>query len=263
MTTQTKHPSALSTASCVTGSLIGLTTDHSTLRIIPLFCHKWSCPRCREAKSNKWRQIAEAGQPDRFITLTLRSSETLSTVFQAHIIKKAFPRLVEEIRKKWGPMEYMLVFELTKQGTPHVHVLQRGGFIPKAWLSTLWNRLTGSFIVDIKKIDNPASVGRYIMKYMGKAIADVHSKLHGMRIIQRSKNWIIPSDKPDIKSTDAVEDQVLSWYFVSVKPAELIEHVRELTGFMLEETESSTSFLMRGPPDENLVDTIMLPLILN
>jgi len=238
---------------CVTGSLLGLNSVTNSIHLIPMFCHKWSCPRCRKRKASKWRGIAQRGQPERFITLTLRATEKLNAREQAHLGKKAFARMVQKIRREFGKFEYLLIWELTKKGTPHIHLLQRGTYIPKQRLSDLWCEFSGSFIVDIKSIKSDGDVYKYITKYMGKSIAECSEELNGLRILQKSKNYCILPEKEDEPGDDNKVDVVECWYFCRATPSEVIEYLTEDLDFTVDEESRDGHIILRGPPVEDIL----------
>ena len=79
-------------------------------------------------------------------------------------------RLFKRIRRNWPgrDIQYFLVWERTKSGWPHAHLLLRAPFIPQRWLSQNWEQLTGAKIVDIRAIKEPHTVAAYIAKYLTK-----------------------------------------------------------------------------------------------
>jgi len=249
------------TNSCVTGSLLGVNDSGSTIKVIPLFCHKWTCSKCRKVKSYKWRDIAVAGKPQRFITLTLKENKRLTIHYQARIIKKAFPKLVQKIRKEFGEFEYLVVYELTKKGTPHIHLLQRGVFIPKSWLSREWKKLTGAYIVDIKKIFNPKDVGKYLTKYMGKELGRASVLLSGMRVITKSGNWIIYTGDAEDPDNNGDNEDCFDWTFATYKPMEAIRLLIDNYGYIIDHTRNTGAIELHGPPTDDIIPQIMWPLI--
>lgn len=82
----------------------------------------------------------------------------------------AVNQLFKRIRRRWpdSRIEYFLVWERTKKGWPHAHLLLRAPFIPQGWLSGVWNELTGAPIVDIRAVHTPGEVVAYIAKYLSK-----------------------------------------------------------------------------------------------
>lgn len=171
--------------------------------------------------------------------------------------KKAFSLLVQKVRRDFGQFEYLLVWELTKKGTPHIHLLQRGVFIPKQKLSDMWCKLTGSFIVDMKRIRRDSEVARYMTKYMGKSIADSAEKLHGLRILQKSKNYVLTELPEELGKDQSLVIEIDNWIFCSATPREIIEAASEFFDCTLEETSTPTCLELRGPPDPDLLMKIV------
>jgi len=252
MNEPSKKPDVFKDHDCVTGSLVGASASGSTLKVIPMFCHKWTCPRCSKRKASVWRSIAQRGKPERFITLTLKADENKDVIQYAKEGKKAFAKLVQKLRRRYEVFEYMLVWELTKKGTPHIHMLQRGTWIPKQVLSDLWCSLTGSFIVDIKRIHRSNEVARYITKYMGKSIAECSEVLNGLRMLQKSKNYVIEPLPEEERGGDEDIEDIDSWIFCSATPRELLEVAKELFGCTLDDRSSANCLVLRAPPDPDL-----------
>lgn len=78
--------------------------------------------------------------------------------------------LFKRIRRKWPSRDtqYFLVWELTKAGWPHAHLLLRAPYIPQKWLARNWQDLTGAPIVDIRAIRHADHVAHYVAKYLAK-----------------------------------------------------------------------------------------------
>lgn len=66
------------------------------------------------------------------------------------------------------PFEYFLVWERTKRGWPHAHILLVAPRVAKRWLSAQWRELTGAFIVDIQSVGSHERAARYLAKYLAK-----------------------------------------------------------------------------------------------
>lgn len=64
--------------------------------------------------------------------------------------------------------EYFLVWERTKAGWPHAHILLAAGGVAKRWLSANWRELTGSYIIDLQPISSPEHAAHYLTKYLTK-----------------------------------------------------------------------------------------------
>ena len=234
-------PSPLSSDSCCRSSLIATNQEGTKTRVIPIFCHKWSCPRCGKKKKGLWRSYALSGEPERLITLTCKPDELFTPRQQVKKMKQAFSRLIQKLRRKYGLLEYLAVWELTKAGMPHVHVLQRGTFIQKQELSDFWNDLTGAYIVDIKKIKSQDQVANYVMKYLTKAIAEMSTTFSGIRVIQRSKNWILEKHKYLFDRDHPEAAEPMEWRFVSASPAQIENYLSSVFNhFLTSDPEAET-----------------------
>ena len=83
---------------------------------------------------------------------------------------EAVSKLIKRWRRRFpnDPVEYFLVWERTKAGWPHAHVLLKAPPVPKRWLSQTWRELTGSYIVDLQKVSSAIHAAGYLTKYLAK-----------------------------------------------------------------------------------------------
>ena len=182
---------------CGTGTLMGIQSETGKAVVIPLTCKSWACDRCRPRKARQWKAIAELGKPERFITLTCAPEQYKTPAHAMLKMTKAWTKLVEEIRKEWGEMEFIKVWELTKDGWPHLHILQRGCWIRQKWLSEHWQKLGGGKIVDIRTVKNAKIAVKYIIKYLGKGFGVMCKQWPNKRLISKSRGWVLPvEDEP-------------------------------------------------------------------
>lgn len=151
---------------------IGTIVKHQAgkLKAIKITCRSWNCQTC--AVDRKRRLIGEAkeGQPQRLITLTVNPHWFSDPLERAQKLVAAW-RLIRRRFLKMRPTaecEFLAVFERTKLGEPHLHIVQRGAFIPQKWLSNQLKELIGANIVDIRYIRSQKIVALYIAKYIGK-----------------------------------------------------------------------------------------------
>lgn len=108
--------------------------------------------------------------PNLFITLTT-STRTAPTPEEAfHRASHAFADLIRIWRRRFPgqPVEYFLVWERTKAGWPHAHVLLKAPLVSKHWLSTIWRQQSGSYIVDLQPVSSLAHAAGYLAKYLAK-----------------------------------------------------------------------------------------------
>ena len=120
----------------------------------------------------------------------------------------AVNQLFKRIRRRWpdARIEYFLVWERTKKGWPHIHLLLRAPFIPQGWLSHAWNELTGAPIVDIRALHSPVQIVSYISKYLAK---DPQAP-HGMKRYRASRRFF--GDR--VTNIPGRSNRVVSWRVV-------------------------------------------------
>lgn len=105
--------------------------------------------------------------------------------------------LFKRIRRRWpdARIEYFLVWERTKRGWPHAHLLLRAPFIPQKWLSRVWEELTGAPVVDIRQVHQSQQVVSYIAKYLSKD-PQAPKGMKRFRCSRRFFNHVFPEDSP-------------------------------------------------------------------
>ena len=177
-------------------------------------CRKWSCDTCASVKLRMAQHKARAGHPERHIVLTLPARTHTQTAKDLEFINRAFGRLVAQIRKEFSSFEYMRVVELQKNGTPHLHVLCRGTYIPFKWLSQHWQKLTGAWMVHIKAITRTSNAINELTKYLAKTARKLEGTTAKINIITTSKHWII--DPPDKDPSYSEMGWVSIWLPTSV-----------------------------------------------
>lgn len=137
---------------------------------ITLWCRSWTCHDCAPFRIASLKKMAMDGNPTTFITLTVNPQSGETPTARAQALSNAWKIVVKRARRKWlkAPLEYMAVFEETKRGEPHLHILCRAPFIPQHWLSDQMNELIAAPIVDIRKVGHVKNAARYVAKYVGK-----------------------------------------------------------------------------------------------
>jgi len=144
--------------------------QNGKLSAIKMTCRAWSCSTCKEDRKKSLIAEVKQGQPERFITLTVNPNWFDSPEERARRLVAAW-RLIRRRFMKMKPnavFEFMAVFEKTQNGEPHLHIAQRGAFIPQKWLSAQMQELMGAKIVDIRYIRSLKKVAHYVAKYVGK-----------------------------------------------------------------------------------------------
>lgn len=137
---------------------------------ITLWCRSWTCPDCWKYRAAALKRMGTDGQPTTFITLTVNPAHGQSPEQRAQELSDAWKIVVKRARRKFtkAPLEYLAIFEETKRGEPHLHILCRAPYIPQRWLSNQMAALIEAPIVDIRRVKNNREAARYVAKYVGK-----------------------------------------------------------------------------------------------
>lgn len=140
---------------------------------MPLHCRRWDCPSCGPRQKRKLTRRLAKGTPDALLTLTVNPRAHVDPTAAFRSTSVAVHALTKRIRRwlRGSPFEYALVWERTKAGWPHAHLLIRSAFIPQPLLSRWWGELTGAPIVDIRRVQSRQQVAAYVSKYLTKAPA--------------------------------------------------------------------------------------------
>jgi len=141
--------------------------------IAPVRCKRWDCPHCHQLNRKRVIARAMAGKPKAMLTLTVSSEHYDCPDAAAKALKEGLRLLRLRLKRhnRFKKFEFLAVFEKHKSGYPHLHLLIRGGFIPWKWLTKVWQEITGSRGVDIRKIDTRGQAAFYVAKYIGKDLS--------------------------------------------------------------------------------------------
>lgn len=136
----------------------------------PLYCRSWGCPECQPTRKRQLVALAASGRPTSFITLTVNPASQATARLRARALVDAWRVVVRRAKKKYGyrSIPYLAVFEATKAGEPHLHILARVRWIDQRWLSAQMRKLTGAPIVDIRRVKGKRMIASYVAKYVGK-----------------------------------------------------------------------------------------------
>lgn len=208
---------------CPKWQYISLKTKAGTEYITESRCKSWRCSICRKTKFNEVMVKMEYGclmLPESYlITLTRKAGITPENT--ADSVSLAFAAWLRILKKRHNlNLKWFKVIELTKQGTPHLHLIAGiNGFQGKdscvkkdksgnklysrSWLKKddgclahimgkVWLEVTqNSFIVDVEEIYNPAGAAAYLLKYLTKSFLHRY-ELEEMGFLRRysaSRNW--------------------------------------------------------------------------
>lgn len=130
---------------------------------------------CGERSAAFAERLAQhiAGKVTRFITLTLRHSNTpLSAQLDRLYRSFAALRRRKDLKCVFEGGAAFLEVKLSRDGGswhPHLHIITEGSFIEQKALSRAWHEVTGdSSIVDIRRVKENGDVARYVCKYVTK-----------------------------------------------------------------------------------------------
>ena len=154
---------------CGEGSLVNTGLDG--VRAISLKCRSWLCEDCRHDRKRQLMGMAMSGHPNSFITLTVDPSRFQTPLNRARELVIAWRRIVELAKAKYGyaKIPYLCVFEATKKGEPHLHILARVEWISQKWLADQMEGMTGARVCWIERIKSKKKAAAYVSKYVGKA----------------------------------------------------------------------------------------------
>lgn len=138
-----------------------------------LYCRSWRCEECLPRRLRELRKLTASGNPTALITLTWNPEQQATSDEAAKQLVHAW-RMIRQRAKRDGiadRIEYIAIFEHTKKGWPHLHILARAPYIPQAWLSARMKEYAGSPIVDIRRVYSKRHASRYVAKYVSKGPA--------------------------------------------------------------------------------------------
>jgi len=147
----------------------------------PARCRRWRCAACGPRKARNLAARMARTPANRLITLTWRTDPNAEAGDILDQMNRAWRSLWKRIKREQGDtaVGYVRVVELTKAGTPHLHIAVKCGYISQAWLSSQWEELTGNSIVDIRAVKTESGMATYLAKYLTKTAA----------VLQHKRKW--------------------------------------------------------------------------
>lgn len=174
-------------SACGGGSIWG--RKGNELKITRTNCKRWTCDHCGPIRTKRLKAYARSGLPNTFMTLTARYGNADTPDAAARRLVVAF-RLLRQQLKRDGLAEHIsffAVFETTKKGWPHLHILMRAPFLPQERISQLMEKWNDSPVVDIRRIESAHKAAAYVAKYVAKA----PSKFKGTKRYWAAQDYIV------------------------------------------------------------------------
>jgi len=172
-------------------------TQFRTAVVLPLKCKCWTCDECRPGRTKRLVEEAKSGAPNLFITLTSKRRPELTASQAAVLLAHAWRRLRREYIREHGKgsLAFLAVFEQTKRGWPHIHIVARCKWLDQKWLSRRMLALHDSPVVDVRRVHGLRKVAAYVTKYISK---NPH-RFEGVKRYWRSLDYLIPAppEAPD------------------------------------------------------------------
>lgn len=195
--------------------------DDGTAVIVPLRCRRWWCPSCGPFLRDRLVRRIASEDANALLTLTCNPRAYASPEEAFRGLSVAVNSLFKRIRRLVhpAPVEYFLVWELTKAGWPHAHVILRGPFVSQTWLSVAWSELSGAYIVDIRGIHQAQAAMAYVAKYLAKE----PQVPQGMKRYRSSRGFFA---HPDLRS----ERRLKGLSNIRIIPRTTSDIARELAG---------------------------------
>lgn len=171
-------------------------------KFVYLRCKQWSCPYCARVNAQVLyvkvkRGIAGCVADElrdgfrdeyyvKFLTLTLPGREwrdAHSKLDAAAIIKHSFKKLMYQLRRKLGHIEYFWVMEFQRDGFAHLHVVLIGSAIApksvKADIEKIWREQQGLGFIKFNAVEGGLNrVSSYLSKYITKELQTGNKGAH-------------------------------------------------------------------------------------
>lgn len=226
------------------GSQTGVNIDLLTGEVAAgtVWCKSWKCEHCAVLRSKQLQAQAAGGYPNKFITLTSKLRPDSMTVDEAARQLVHAWRMAIQRGKRDGifkDIQYLAVFELTKNGWPHIHILARCEFLPKSWLSKRMAEYADSPIVDIRKVTSRRRAAWYVAKYTSKA----PEKFQGCKRYWRTRRYTLTDVKKMKVSREGKKGYIYPDYI------EYHASFLERNGYKLTWTSDHSTIATPGPED--------------
>jgi len=222
---------------CGQGSIAGYT--HEDITLICLRCKRWQCHHCLKDRLNQLKALAQRGYPTTLITLTVKRGAYDTPDEAARALVRAWRNVRQRARREGlaRSIPFVAIFEATKAGWPHIHILARCPYIDQRWISERMDEYAGSPIVDIRRVKTARGAARYVAKYVSKG----PGRFDGCKRYWRSQDYELEA-KPDSPVADRG-----AWWEMRRESIEEIAANLQKCGWVLSSESAETIVLEPGP----------------
>jgi hypothetical protein len=186
--------------------------DANRVSVRPLRCKCWGCDHCVHKKRRDLWFKAFKGDPQRFLTLTVRQGHFTTPEETAREMVKGWRMLRQFLERSLNikKITFLAVFEAHESGWPHLHILLRGSFIHHHIIRKWWTERFDSFQIDIRYVKNTRQRANYVSKYVSEA-PEVFA---GCRRFWCSQDWDPPRKEDDVPQSS----EFAWWESVMINP---------------------------------------------
>lgn len=189
------------------------------------WCKSWRCSRCAKKKASKLTARIERCPATKLLTLTMRPMPNATQVEMLDHLNSSFRDLMKRLRRAHpkASIRYVKVVELHKSGVPHLHVAMEAPYINQRTIARHWRELTGSFIVDIRRIKPKGGAGRYLAKYLTKS----DDQIAGRRRWSAS-----PAFLPELEDQRSPVAKLMIEWFHTGAPLDIVQQELSARGYV-------------------------------
>lgn len=191
-----------------------------------LRCKSWQCDHCARLNRDMWRshlkkRIGRMGGQWWFLTMTAHEHIRTPAGSLANI-RNNLDRLFKRVRRVWGKIEYVRVYETHEKGAFHVHLVisglsarvvrkmarngqihykpgdtatKKGSWGVQTWFRRNCREIGMGYMVHCVQLDTTAKTVNYVCKYLTKTAQDFVMK--GLRRVQTSQGIGSPNKRGD------------------------------------------------------------------
>lgn len=184
---------------------IAVNANATAGKAVTIYCRSWSCEICNPRRLAELKRLGKAGNPTSFITLTCNPAYSKNPAVRALDLSIAWKEIRKRACKLYGytSIPFLAVFEATKNGEPHLHILARCEWISQRWLSEQMKDLINAPIVYITRVKSKKHVSSYVAKYVGKG----PTKYDYTKRYWTSKDWAAVQDEGE----ETVDYSLYGW----------------------------------------------------